>query len=106
MNTEELSKVAEIIGSLGQNASDGLLAYLGFSFATNLLGYLVGLFALWCGYKILSALMGHLQLLSHSILAFKEMRTLLKIGSPGSLMTREINDICAKIKEMANKTDS
>jgi hypothetical protein len=56
MTTEEIAKVAAIIGNLGEQAVDGLVVFLGFSLVESMVGYSIGAGVLYVMYKLLKPL--------------------------------------------------
>ncbi len=106
MNTEELAKVAEIIGGLGDNAESGLFAYLGFSLVSNLIGSSVCIIAIVALYKAVTYIVRNVRNVNNaygSERALKKLRVILKVGAPGELTGMEIEQILVKSRKLMEK---
>ena len=102
MNTEELTKVAEIIGNLGDNAVDGLTAYLGISLADSFLGYTVGVIGIVLTYKAILKIISIVRDTQADTQCLQEVRTLLKVGCGGYVTDNERSGIIFKLSTLIN----
>lgn len=100
MNTEELNKVAEIIGNLGQDATHGLTMYLGVDFATSVLGYGMGAIVCFTIYKIAVRIITAISGCQLASKYMADLRDALKIGSSGWLSDGEARQTFEKLKEL------
>lgn len=100
MKLDELSKVAEIVNWLGQNAEKSFFAYLGTTIISDLIGYGVGLVAIVSFYKTVLYLVDAVQLVNRGLSPIIELRDVLGIDCEGVVTDREIKEFKEKVKEL------
>jgi hypothetical protein len=86
---EELTKIIELINSLGESAGEAFWVYIGYRLAVSALGYIVLLVAIFVGYKLSFRIVNVVKETSANTLFIQRLRSILGAGSPGYLTDRE-----------------
>lgn len=105
MTIEQLDKIAQIIGNLGQGAKEAFMLYLGYNLAIEILGYAVGIAGIVAAYKAIVLIAEKVSFNFEAINALKELRGILRCGAPGMLVPSEIELILKKVRKLLEKED-
>jgi len=94
---EQLKEIIPLLQSLGENTKELAFFYLGSIYFSVLLRYIVTFFFLFVLLKITSKIIESVRLHHHADSLVRDIRDILKIGSPGMLTENETNQVAKKI---------